>query len=278
MYSVMEIAVSPDYFRMFGIPLIAGRAFTAGDAVRNVAIVNRAFVRRFFTDSADALDQGIVAAGTPGPLSIVGVVGDARNVGLTEPAVPAMFRPFSQRPNPRMYIALKTESDPAAAAAMLRRQIRGIDKGQPLADVATMQQRLDERTAASRFYMAMSGLLAALAVLLAAVGIYGVVSQVVRQRTREIGLRIALGATRGDIVRLIFRQGSPWILGGILAGVGSALGGTRLLASLLYSVRPADPWTLLSTVGLLVLVVLAAYSMPVRRAIRVDTVVALRDE
>jgi putative ABC transport system permease protein len=263
---------------MFEIPLISGRTFTAGDSVHNVVIVNQAFVRRFFSDAGAALNQGIVATGTAAPLSIVGVVGDARNVGLTEPAVPAMFRPFPQRPGPRMYIALKTEFDPAATAAMLRHQILGIDKGQPPYGVVTMQQILGEDTAAPRFYMAMSGLMAALALVLASIGIYGGVSYGIAQRTREIGLRMALGAQRGDTAWLIFRQGLPWIISGILAGAGTALVGTRFLGGLLYSVKPADPWTLLSAICLLGLVALAAFYVPVRRAMRVDPVVALRQE
>jgi putative ABC transport system permease protein len=278
LYSVVEIGVSPDYFRMLEIPLISGRTFTAGDSVHDVVVVNQAFVRRFFSDSGTALNQGVVAAGTAAPLSIVGVVGDARNVGLTAPAAPAMFRPFSQRPGPRMYIALKTEFDPAGAAAMLRQQILGIDKGQPLYAAETMQQILDEDTAASRFYMAMSGLMAALALLLASIGIYGVVSYGIAQRTREIGLRMALGAKRGDTAWLILRQGLPWILGGIVAGAGTALVGTRFLGGLLYSVKPADLWTLLAAICLLGLVVLAAFYVPARRAMRIDPVVALRQE
>ena len=192
--------------------------------------------------------------------------------------LPQVFQPFAQSPSTDITVLLRTASDPRRVVSALRSQVLAIDKELPLSDVATMDDLLAGETAGQRFEAAAVGLFAALALILAGVGIYGVISYMVSQRTHEIGIRMALGAQQGDMLRMVIRDGMFMAGTGMAVGIGGALALTRLLRSLLFQITPADPATYSAVTVILVVVALAACYIPARRAMRVDPMVALRYE
>jgi putative ABC transport system permease protein len=292
--------VTPDYFRALGILLRSGRHFSDEDVAGKplVAIINEAAAQRFFPNQ-NPIGQRVypdppeqtVAAMLPSPdfrfprLAVVGVVGDVKQRGLNLPPEPELFVPHLQgmardneTPSPYLGLVIQTASDPLNLANTVRRVVLSLDPEQPVADIQTMEQRLNASLAQQHFELFLLGTFASLALLLAAIGIYGVVSYSVGQRTREIGLRMALGATQREVLSLVVRQGMLLSLVGIGLGIGVALGLTRSLASLLYEVRPTDPVTFLGVALLLIAVSLVATYIPARRAAKVDPMVALRCE
>ncbi|MGB2793200.1 MAG: ABC transporter permease [Candidatus Acidiferrales bacterium] len=281
--SVPLDSVSDGYFRTLGIPILSGRGFDNRDGPKtaNVAVVNQEFVRRFFLDGENPLGKHIlIAVGTPDQtaISIVGVSAAIRRVGLADKPLPQVFQPFAQSPSTDITVLLRTASDPNAVVSALRSQVLAIDKEVPLSDVAAMDDLLAGETASQRFEAAAVGLFAALALMLAGVGIYGVISYMVSQRTHEIGIRMALGATRKDVLGLVVGQGSKLTLIGVTIGIIGAVGLTRFLSSLLYRVEPTDPLTFTTVSLILIGVGLLACYIPARRAMRVDPIVALRYE
>ena len=288
--------VTPGYFEALGIPLIQGRLLSAMDPAPlprpegaqddpnapqdpMSAVVSESFAKKWF-DGEDPLGRRITL-GDPvtGPwMTIVGVVGDTRNQGLDEPSYPAIYQVFAQATSTRMTLFVRTGGDPLALAATVRAAVREIDKDQPLAAVMSLEEHLAESLAARRFNMLLLTLFAALALLLAAVGIYGVISYGVARRSHEIGVRMALGAQRADVMRLIARQGLGLTLAGIAVGLLLAAGLTRLLSSLLFDVSATDPLTFGLTATLLALVAVPATWIPARRATKVDPLTALRME
>ncbi len=278
--------VSPDYFRVLGVPVRSGRVFTTRDAENAplVIVVNESFARRFFA-GADPLGQHIIvergaddSAKQP-TREIVGVVGDVRHEGLDTEAGPEFYVPYMQGPERYMDLVVRTKTaNVAGMAASVRAAIKQWDAEQYVPNVEPLTQRVAESLARRRFNMLLTGLFAAVALLLAAVGIFGVTAYSVTQRTHEIGLRMALGAQPSDVLRLVLGQGLRLVLGGIVLGVAVALALTRVLTSMLYGVRPTDPLTFLSVSVLLTLVALVACYIPARRATKVDPVVAMRYE
>ena len=265
--------VTPDYFRAMGIHLVAGRFFDEheGADAPKVAIINQSFARQFHLGD-NPLGQRISGS------MIVGVVGDVRHLGLAREAQPEVFRPFAQLPMQEFALVVNTEADPLALVPAVRRVIAGLDRNQPVYDVATMEARIAESVSTQRFLTIALAVLAGLALSLAAVGIYGVVGYFTSLRTHEIGIRMALGACRRNVLWLVVRQGMVAVLLGIVVGTGGALALTGFLSAMLYRIRPTDPATFAAAaLGLAGIGLLAAY-LPARRAARSDALAALRHE
>ena len=279
------LSVMGDYFRVMQIPVRAGRDFTTLDREGQplVAIVNEEMAREFFLHE-NPIGMRIRWAGETGPpqwMTIIAVVGDLKHSGLNQPTDPAVYTPFSQsdeRWRRFMTLVIKARDAFPGLVEEVKKQIWSLDSQLPVSDVLPMDELLGMSLAQQRFNMLLLGLFAALALILAAVGIYGTMAYAVNQRTHEIGIRTALGAQRRDVLRLVMRDGTKIALFGIASGIAGALALTRLMASLLFEVKPTDPTTFAGVAILLALVALAACYIPARRAMRVDPMVALRYE
>ncbi|CAN5880254.1 ABC transporter permease [soil metagenome] len=282
---VLEVRVAtPDYFRTMGIPLRRGRAF--GDADRAdappVVVINEMAARRYFPDE-DAIGQRIRLGWGPGDDrfaggEVVGVVADVRQVGPSEDYVPEIYLPYTQVPVSDMSVIVRTAGDPLALAGVLRSQVRELDPNLPLSNLRTLDQLVAQSVAQPRFYMLLLTVFAAVALALAAIGIFGVMSYSVAQRTREIGIRVALGAEPQRVLQLVVGRALRLALLGVAVGLLGALALTRLLESLLFGVSTTDPLTFVAVAVLLAAVALLASYLPARRASGVDPIVALRAE
>jgi putative ABC transport system permease protein len=286
--------VSPEYFRAMRIPLLRGRFITVSDLANSpgVVMVNQTMARQFWPDQ-DPLGHAIIIGKGMGPewidrpRQIVGVVDDVRNISLNEPARPEMYVPYTQVPPyitatevkeiPTRWV-LRTKGDPSAFAAAAGKAVLSVDSNVPIARVKTMNELLSSSISRWRFNMLVLGIFAALALILAAVGLYGVLSYTVAQRIHEIGIRMALGANKTDVLKLVVGQGLRLALIGVGLGIMGSLGLTRFLASLLYGVQPTDPLTFAAVSFLLTSVALLACYIPARRAAKVDPMLALRYE
>jgi len=278
-------SVLPDYFRTLGIRLIKGRDFSARDDlnVRPVAIINETLARRFFPNEdpiGKRVRPGITATPGDAPMrEIIGVVSDVRYRSLTEDVPPEVYMPYTQLPiSTGMWIALRTDADPRSLTGAARAEVQALDKELPVFEVKTLDQYVSGAVAHPRFNALLLLLFAGVAALLTAVGLYGVISYSVTQRTREIGIRMALGGQTHDMLRLVVKQGMTLTLIGVGAGLGGALALTRLLKTLLFGVSAADPLTFSVIVLLLTVVAFAASWIPARRATKVDPMVALRTD
>ena len=271
--------VDEEYFHTLGIPLIAGRTFTAQEAVedRKVAVINETLARKYFP-GANPVGKRILVNMTAEPTytEIIGVVGDARYASLDGELHPMVYWTPPHLAYSAMTFVLRTAGDPGDLARAARREIQAIDKDQPVSDVRTMESWLSESLARTRFGTLLLGAFAGLALTLAAAGLYGVMSYAVAQRQNEIGVRMALGARAGDVLRLVIRQGLALVLAGVALGLLGALALTRLLASLLYEVSATDPLTFAALALLLTAVSTIACYIPARRAARVDPLIAMR--
>jgi putative ABC transport system permease protein len=276
------IRVSPDYFRALGIALRAGRYFTGADTAGapRVTLINETLKRQFFPGE-DPIGKRLNTGNEQQPIwnEIVGVVGDVKYNGLADKVQPAYYQPLAQTQSSGISLILKTEAaDPLSLTAALRDAVKSVDKEVPLALIITMEQRLAYATAQPRFRTTLIALFAALALILACVGIYGVISYSVAQRTHEIGIRVALGAQARDILRLVVQQGLKLTLAGVGCGLLASLALTRLMQELLFGVSATDPLTFAVITLLLALVALLACLVPARRATKVDPMVALKCE
>ncbi|HKJ01994.1 MAG TPA: ABC transporter permease [Longimicrobiales bacterium] len=271
-------AVFPRYFEAMGIRLVEGRFLDALDGTddRKVVLVNETVARRYFRDRSP-IGQ-VIDMPMAGSLEIVGVVGDIRHDGLGAQANPEMFVPYAQLPLSAMHVVVHTRGDPGPAVRAIRERIRAVDPAQPVTRVNTMEDLLAGSVAPSRFNMVLLLGLASCAVLLAVVGVYGVVSYTVSRRTRELGVRMALGAGAGSAVGLVLSQALRVVAGGAAVGVGVSLASARVLRGLLYGVEPVDPATYAVVVALTLGVGILAAAVPAVRAARVDPVEALRAE
>ncbi len=274
---ISDVTVGPDYFQALGIPLLKGRYFTAHDNSGSapVTIVSEGFVSRFLPNRP-ALGTRIKYFDKW--MEIVGVVGNVKYLGLNVDTDPAYYMPFGQNYGARMFLAVRASGDAAPLAEALRREIQAIDPGVTLAQAGTMEQAMALSVSQPRFDTMLLGLFAGIALLLAAVGIYGLIAYSVAQRTHEIGVRMALGAARADVVRMVVRQGASLAAIGIALGIGGALALTRLLKTMVFGIDVADPLTFaLAPVGLMLVVLLATF-VPAVRATRISPVTALRYE
>jgi putative ABC transport system permease protein len=270
---------TPDYFRTMGIPLVQGRAFEAGDREDRprVAVVSAAAARRFWPDRAAVGEHFQIDV--PGPeYTVVGVVGDVRSASLDLASPPTVYVPYRQDAFPFMTFVLKSRLSPDALTTAVRAAALDVDKDLPVGALRTMDEQLSNSLTRRRFAVTLLGAFGAIAVALAAVGLYGVLAFVVSQRRREIGVRIALGATARDVVSDVLGQGLKLAGVGMAIGLALALGASRLLTSLLFGTSPTDVGTYAAAGALLVLIAAAASFVPAYRASRVDPIVALRDE
>ncbi|HXG67845.1 MAG TPA: ABC transporter permease [Blastocatellia bacterium] len=273
-------SVSPDYFRAMGIPLLKGRVFTETDRqdTTPVAVINETFAKRYFPDE-DPIGKRIHVTNGPEVFrEVVGVVGDVKQYGLARETNAQFYEPFAQQPRPGFTIVLRAGSDPTALSGAVRARVQELDKDQPVTSIQTVEEILRESVAQERFSMLLLGIFAALALVLAAVGLYGVISYSVTQRTHEIGIRMALGASRGDVLKLVIGQGMVMALAGVGIGLAGAFALTRLMSGMLFGVSATDPITFAVISMLLTGVALAASYLPARRALKVDPMVALRYE
>lgn len=280
--------VGHDFFRVMGMQLRAGRAFTEADRADapGVVIINETLARQYWPDGnplgerlTDTYDRfGPLGVMLHDEVEIVGVVEDVRYVGLRESPQPSLYFPYRQAPFRRMTVVVRTGDDPQALASSIRAGVRGLDADLPVTRVATMEQVLGRSVAQDRFSTLLLLLFGASALLLAAVGIYGVLSYNVEQRTRELGIRMALGAAGSEVRGLVLRQALVMIGLGISAGLVAALALSRVLESQLFGVGARDPLTFAGVAVLLATIAFAASYLPARRATSVDPVVALRNE
>jgi putative ABC transport system permease protein len=272
--------VTHDYFKAMGVPLLRGRPFDARDAgtgVRRV-IVNQALARKYFPNEDPIGRSIIVSWNDPGPDEIVGVVGDVRQQDLETEARATIYWPPSRFTYPFMTVAIRTAGDPRSIVAGAIAALHDLDPNVAAADVRTMEEVIDASVAQRRLTMLLLSLFAAVALLLAVVGIYGVIGYSVSQRTQEIGIRMALGAQRAEVLRMIVGHAMTLAGAGIVAGAAGAWGLTRLMQKLLFGVTPSDPVTFAAVSAGLAVVAAIAASIPGLRATRVDPVIALRSE
>lgn len=273
--------IEPQYFETMQIAMRRGRSFADGDDLNSapVAIINASLAKRYWPDQ-DPIGQRLRPEGEASPrwYRIIGVVADAKQRGLgTEPR-PTIYRTYYQSMARYTFVLVRTRPDPLSMAAAVRNTIASVDPRLPLGAIQTLDQQLAQSVSTQRFSMMLLALFAGLALSLAAVGVYGVTAYVAGQRTHEVGVRVALGAQPADIVSLLLGEGLRLGLVSVAVGVASALVLTRVMRNLLYGVRASDPLILLVVSAVLVTVTLAACYLPVRRAARVDPMVALRDE
>ena len=284
-------AATPGYFRTLQIPLVRGRLLNEADdsSAPLVVVVDSGFAHRFWPHG-DAIGQHVALDSIPNvtPLAprwrtIVGVVGHVNHYGLDVAGREQIYTPHKQVQfgisTPRdMTLALRTSFDPSSITNVIREQVFAIDKDVPLYKIATMEQLVSNSVAQPRLNLSLLVAFAALALVLAAVGVYGVMAYAVTQRTQEFGIRMALGASQAEVLKQVFVEGGRLAALGLGLGIVAALMLTRLMASLLFGVKPSDPLTLAVAAALLGFVALAACYIPARRATRVDPIIALRYE
>jgi len=276
---VMFNTAMPNYFETMGIPFIEGRLFDAHDQANapTVFVVNQTMARRFWPDDTPIGKQVKLAEdGTTG--TVIGVVGDAKHYYLEEEPSPQMYSAYSQMPGIFATVVVRTSVEPMSLAEPVRQALWKVDSDQPMWKVRTVEFLLDRRLADKQFVMALMSLFAALALIMTIIGLYGIISYTVNQRTQEIGIRMALGAQTGNILRMVLRQGMKLVLIGIAFGLTAAWLLTRLMTTLLYGINATDPPTFIGIALLLTLVALLACYLPARRATKVDPMIALRYE
>ena len=278
--AILQIITS-GYFRTLGIPLRRGRDFAARDSLATppVAIINERLARRFwpaYPGGEEPLGRYILVGANPQPFQIVGIVADVRQAGLAQEAGLGVYRSSTQTPPMSAMFAVRTEGDPLRFVKAIRRELRAIDPDQAITAVKTMDEVVEASEGQRRSITILLGLFAGVALVLAIVGIYGVIAYSVAQRTKEVGIRRALGAQQSDIMRLVLGQGLGLTLAGAVLGIGGSFALTRLIKGLLFQVSATDPWTFSGIALLLIVVALAASYIPARRATRIDPATALR--
>jgi putative ABC transport system permease protein len=293
-YDAYFRATTPEIFQVLRVPMLRGRGFTSADRVGAplVAVINQKLARRCWPNQ-DPIGKRIVVAegskdlGDRGPRTIVGVVADTRDRGLDRDEPDLLYVPLAQLPDPLVAlffkllpasVVVRTAAASPGLAAAIEKQIWAVDPGQPIDDVKTMEEIRATSLGSRRFTTTLLGLLALLALALAAVGIYGVLSYLVQQRTREIGVRLALGASTTQVLGMVLRQGMGSVVVGLVLGLGGALAFSRLMKGLLVGVTATDPISFLVTPAILAAIAIVASSIPARRASLLDPLAALREE
>jgi predicted permease len=273
-------AITPGYFSTMGIPIVAGRALADGDTERSplVVVISQGLARRVWPN-ASPLGRKILVGRFPGFAEVVGVAGDVKNNGLAREPMPAMYTPYAQRPWPAMQFAVRSAGgDPLALVNAVRAAVQTADRGLPITRVETMDEALAGSISTERLMTWLLLAFAAVALVMAAAGLYGVIAYTVTQRTKEIGVRMALGAEGAAVVRLVAAEGLRLTVAGMVAGTLVAAFVSRVMRGLLFEISPADPLTYAMVLILFAVTACAALIIPARRALRVDPLVALRAE
>ncbi len=272
-------SITPDYFSAMEMPIVRGRGFTDADSANapKVAIISESAAKQLFPDQ-DPIGKTMTSGFTKEPPTIVGVVRDVRGASLVSQKLPEMYLPFEQKPWPFLRIAVRGTQGQNGLAAVVREQVHAIDKDEPVDKIRMMDAVVGQSIATQRFYMLLLASFAAVAVGLALVGIYGVVSFDTSQRTHEIGIRMALGARPAQIFHMIVGQGVMPAVVGLAFGIAGAFATTKLLKSLIFGVTTTDPFTFAIVPAVLIASALLATILPARRAVKVDPMIALRYE
>jgi putative ABC transport system permease protein len=282
----LEVRVAtPGYFREMGIPLKRGRGFTDEDkpGTPQVVLLTESAAQKYFPNE-NPIGKTIRLGWGRGPGKpkaggeVVGIVGDVKDAGLNEPSAQQLYLPYRQWPTQSMSVVMKTTTPPESLAAAVRQEVHAIDPNLPVSNIASLETIIAESISQPRFYMMLLAAFAAVALVLAAIGIFGVLSYAVSQRTREIGIRMALGAPGRTVVSLIVRQAMLLVVCGVAAGTVAALFLSQTMTKMLFGITPTDPATFAAVAIVLVGVALFASYLPARRATRVDPIVALRAE
>jgi predicted permease len=283
--------VSPEYFHVVGMTLLRGRVFSDEDVDGTplVAVINETAARTYWPNqnpvgkrvrflSKSLSTRELLSSARPSWTTIIGVICDARTEALSDAVIPQLYRSIYQRPTKDLAIFLRGQLDPGAIPDQVRAQVQAVDVGLPVFHEETLNDALSDSLSVRRFSMEMVGLFAATALLLAGLGIYGTISYVVQEQTREIAIRLALGAQRGNILKMVLRQGLRLAAGGAALGVAGALVVSHLMAGLLYGVSPSDLPTFVGVTVVLTAVALAASYIPALRAMRLDPITTLHSE
>jgi putative ABC transport system permease protein len=270
-------AISPDWFSTMRVPLRAGRAFNGGDLAQSppVVVVNETFARQYWPNR-NPLDQHVVIGRRPMPAAVVGVAADIKNKGLEQDTQPQLYLPFSQLPWGDMNLLVRTDVPAQSVTSAVRAEIAAIDPDQPVTKIETVEQLIDDARTQPHFLLILAGVFSATALVLAVIGIYGVLSYSVAQRRQEFGIRMAMGADRPDILRIVVRHGFMLAIAGIGVGLMAALALTHLLSSVLYKTGAHDPVTLVAAPAVFLIIALLASYLPARRATRVSPIETLR--
>jgi putative ABC transport system permease protein len=278
----LQRSVTPGYFRTMGIPLVEGRPFAASDDLQApfVILVNRTLARRYWPGSSAVGGRLAIGMdpGNPRVAEIVGVVGDVAAARIEGEDWPAIYNAFAQTPVPATTLVVRCAGSPLALARAVQREVRNLDPDQPVADVRTMDDVVSESVSGARFNTGLLVAFAAVAFILAAVGIYGVIAYDVSERINEIGIRMALGAQPSDLLRMVLVQGARMAGCGIAAGLALSFALTRLMSTMLFGVNPTDGYTFAAISILLAVVALTASYLPSRRAMALDPLSALRHQ
>jgi putative ABC transport system permease protein len=278
--------VNETYFSTLGAPLLRGRFFTErdDDKAPDVVIINETLAKQYFS-GVDAVGRRLKNGGPERPIGpnnkwniIVGVVGDINYSGLDAPPEPVVYYPFRQATTNNQYVVIRTSMNPRSLEPAVKAAVAGLDKDLPVVNVRTMDELMTEAVAPPRFRTVLVSIFAIVGLLLAAIGIYGVMAYAVTERTHELGVRMALGADRGDVLRIVLGEAAWLAAAGVGLGVAGAFGATRLIQNLLFGVTPTDATTFAGIAALLVATAMVASYLPARRATRVDPMVALRYE
>jgi putative ABC transport system permease protein len=271
--------VSPDYFRSLGVGMLAGREFADSDqaGAAPVVIVNQKAVDLYWPGQ-NGLGKHIASSGDNIQREVVGIIPNLKQNALNRDVEPELYFPYMQVPWASMSLTLRTRVEAGATLAAVRRELDDLDRDQPITDVRTLEEQIVRSTARARFNAVLTAVFAGLGLLLAIVGIYAVMQYWVAQRTREIGIRLALGASRRSIGWLVLREGAWLALIGIAAGIAGALGCARLIARMLFAVAPRDPVTLIAVAAAFAGIATLASCVPAWKATRTDPMVALRTE
>ena len=281
--SASFVFADENYFKTLAVPLVAGRFFNEHDVPGGplVTIVNETLARRYFPDGK-AVGKRLKQGGAERPnnpwMEIVGVVGDIKYSGLDAPPVPAYYLADRQQPVLRRFVMVRTAADSRSALNAIRSAVSALDRDLPVSRLYTLDQLMNESVAAPRFRTMLVTLFAMVGLVLAAVGIYGVMAYTVSERTRELGVRVALGATRREVLRVVMTEAAVLAAAGVVLGIAGAAATTRLFGALLFGVTPTDPSTFASVAAILMSVALAGSYVPARRATRVDLIATLRSE
>jgi predicted permease len=278
--SINRLVVSPNFLEMMGIPMLLGRGFNERDheTAPKVVVINDAAARKYFPDANPVGQRFGSSVETSGQLEIVGVLRDAKYDSVREPAPPTMYVPHLQARTTSPMFTVRTAGDPMSAIGAIREAVKQVDPTVPIMNVATQMEQVEQRLVQERLFAQAYALFGALALVLASVGLFGLMSYNVSRRTNEIGIRMALGAERGHVLGQVMRESMILVAAGVGIGLAIAVGLSRFIASLLFGVAAKDPGTIVLAITVMGLVAAMAAYLPARRASQVDPMVALRYE